>query len=395
MGTADKKILKADCRHFIGDRPCTFHKAEMVTCMDCSTYDPVETRILLIKLGAMGDVLRTTSILPTLTRHYTGSHITWITRRESLDLLEDNPLVDSLMDVEGGSMARLGVETFDLVINPEAGKESSALASIARGSEKKGFGLSPRGIVFPLNEGAEEIFHLGLFDDMKKRNRKSYEQLVCQLSDLPYERVPPMLHLTDDEMVFGEAFRRRNRIRRNRPVVGINTGGGGRWSLKQWTIEGFVELAARLYDQMGGQVLLLGGQAEAEINEDILSRLGGKAVDTGCFNSTKRFAGLIGLCDVVVTGDSLALHMALALKKRVVALFGPTSAAEVDLYGMGKKITAEMNCLCCYRRVCEKSPNCMESISAETVYRAVEEQTGCLDSVRDESFRHHSHVQRG
>jgi ADP-heptose:LPS heptosyltransferase len=392
METSGKEFVNADCRYFVGDRPCRFHKAEMVKCSDCPYYDPVETRILVIKLGAMGDVLRTTSILPTLGKRYSTPHITWVTRSESLDLLQNNPLVDSLMVVEGEDLVRLQVQMFDLVINPEAAKESAALASIARGKDKRGFGLSPGGFVFAFNRGAEEIFHLGLFDDMKRRNRKSYEELLCQLADLPYHRIPPMLRLTDDEIDFGKAFRKRRHIRRNRPVVGINTGGGGRWVLKRWTIEGFVELAGRLSERLEAQVLLLGGPAEVEINKDILSRLEGKAVDTGCFNSIRRFGALIGLCDVVVTGDSLALHMALALEKRVVALFGPTSAAEVDLYGMGKKITAKMDCLCCYREKCEKSQNCMESISAETVYQAVDEQIACLGGVTDEGVHHHSHI---
>jgi heptosyltransferase-2 len=58
----------------------------------------------------------------------------------------------------------------------------------------------------------------------------------------------------------------------------------------------------------------------------------------------------------------------------MVVLFGPTSAAEVDLYGLGRKITAEMDCLCCYRQTCDKSPNCMESISMDTVDRSIGEQ---------------------
>jgi hypothetical protein len=61
-----------------------------------------------------------------------------------------------------------------------------------------------------------------------------------------------------------------------------------------------------------------------------------------------------------------------------VVLIGPTSAAEIDLYGMGQKITAEMDCLCCYRQVCDRSPNCMESISTETVFRSVEEQLNLI-----------------
>ena len=370
--------IKLDCRYFLGDRPCRYHKTLGVKCSDCTTYSPGRMRILVIKLGAMGDVLRTTSILPTLVKQYEKPHITWVTRKESMDLLWNNPLVDSLVEYGADSLTRLQVETFDLVINPEASKESAALASIAQGKVKKGLGLSPQGSVFPFNPEAEEIFHMGLLDDIKKKNRKTYEELVCQLSDLPYERVPPILCLTDDEMQFTEGYRKEKRIQKSKPVVGINTGGGTRWLLKRWTVEGFMKVIERLSREKDVQILLMGGPTEIEINRDILAQFGQQVIDTGCLNPVRRFSTLVNLCDVLVTGDSLALHIGLALRKRMVVLLGPTSEAEVDLYELGKKITAEMDCLCCYRQTCDKHPNCMESVSADTVFQAIKEQMGFL-----------------
>jgi ADP-heptose:LPS heptosyltransferase len=325
----------------------------------------------------MGDVLRTTSILPTLTRHFKKPHLTWVTRKESLDLLEKNLFLDSVLETSGEGLARLQTETFDLVINPETSKESAALASMAKGKRKKGFGLSPKGFVYPFDSRAEELFTLGLFDDLKKSNKKTYEQLVCSLAGVPYQPTPPIFCLSEDEERGGQEFLTGKNLRK-RPVVGINTGGGTRWPLKRWTTEGFIELAKRLTRQLGVQVLLFGGPSEVEINETISRHLGKRVIDAGCFNSPRRFAALLNLCDVIVTGDSLALHIGLALHKRMVVLIGPTSAAEIDLYGMGEKITAEMDCLCCYRQVCDRSPNCMESISVETVFRSVEEQLNVI-----------------
>jgi heptosyltransferase-2 len=322
----------------------------------------------------MGDVLRTTSLLPTLASHLKSPHITWITRNESLDLLDRNPLLDTLLQTNAEGLGRLQVEAFDWVINPETTKESAALATLAHGKKKKGFGLSPAGSVFSYNKGAREIFRMGLWDDLKKRNRKTYEELICQLSDLPYQRVAPILSLKEEEIRRGLAFLSGKGFKQKRPVVGINTGGGTRWPLKRWTTEGFVDLGKRLSRRLETQVLLFGGPAEVEINRYISNRLGRYVIDTGCFNPPRQFASLLNQCDVVVTGDSLALHIGLALRKRMVVLLGPTSAAEIDLYGLGNKITAEMDCLCCYRQACDKSPTCMEGISVETVYQSVEEQ---------------------
>jgi ADP-heptose:LPS heptosyltransferase len=78
--------------------------------------------------------------------------------------------------------------------------------------------------------------------------------------------------------------------------------------------------------------------------------------------------------DVVVTGDTLAMHMSLALGRRTVVLFGPTSAAEIELYGLGEKVVPKMECLTCYKTSCDFVPNCMDLISTDMVERAVVRQ---------------------
>ena len=51
----------------------------------------------------------------------------------------------------------------------------------------------------------------------------------------------------------------------------------------------------------------------------------------------------------------------------------PTSHAEIELYGRGKKVFADLNCLCCYKQDCNKKPNCMDLITSETILHAIEE----------------------
>src|SRR5688572_32883598 len=72
-------IWKGDCRHFRGDVPCAPHKREGVHCDDCPHYDPIQGRILIIKLGAIGDVIRTTPLLRKLKADHPRAHITWLT----------------------------------------------------------------------------------------------------------------------------------------------------------------------------------------------------------------------------------------------------------------------------------------------------------------------------
>ncbi len=93
-------MLKIDCSFFKGDRPCDFNKNEGIVCDDCSHYKPISYKILIVKLDAIGDVLRTTSILKPIKKKYPDSYITWCTRESSKQLFSNNRLVDEIIIVE-------------------------------------------------------------------------------------------------------------------------------------------------------------------------------------------------------------------------------------------------------------------------------------------------------
>src|SRR5215470_12641112 len=117
-----------DCRFFLGDRPCVWHKRTAVLCT-CAHYEPVEERILIVKLDAMGDVLRSTALLPPLAAAHPRAAITWITRKESVPLLERNPYVAEVLELGPEVAVHLQTRVFDRVINLDASKISAALAS--------------------------------------------------------------------------------------------------------------------------------------------------------------------------------------------------------------------------------------------------------------------------
>jgi len=117
------------------------------------------------------------------------------------------------------------------------------------------------------------------------------------------------------------------------------------------------------------KVLLFGGKKEEERNKEIVSLVNNpKLIDTGCNNTLREFFSLINLCNILITSDTLALHIALALKKKVIALFGPTSPNEIEMYGLGKKIVSPKKCVVCYNRYCNEKPDCMQLISPKMIY---------------------------
>lgn len=363
--------LKTDCRHFKGDRPCAPHKRHGVICATCEEhYDPVQNRILITKLGAMGDVLRTTSLLPAIHRRWPQSSVTWVTAPESVLLVERHPLVDRTIAYTGSLPLELATERFDVVLNPDAALDSCALAHSARAATRSGFAFDRRGAPVPLTPGAEAWLEMGVRDDLKKANRRTYQEMMADVLNVPYQREPPELPITDAEEEVGSSLRNLHAPAAGKAIIGLNTGAGGRWLYKRWTEAGYTELIARL-DAEGHRVFLLGGPEELERNARLATASGGAAVDTGCHNTLGDFAGIVGACDVVVTGDTLAMHVAIARGVHTLVLFGPTSLHEIDVFDRGERLASDLDCLVCYLPVCDIRPHCMESLSVDRVHDAV------------------------
>ncbi len=362
-----------DCRFFVGDRPCTWHKATGALCL-CDHYQRIEERVLIIKLDAMGDVLRTTTLLPALTEAHPRASITWITKCEARPLLERNPYITEILDYGEDALLQLRVRAFDRVINFDAGKTSAALASAANGSRKDGFILDARGYVQPTNAAARKWLEMGLFDDLKRQGTKTYQDMMADIIGLSGRPHRYVLELTEEEREQGRMHLKKLGLDLTCPIIGLNTGAGRRWELKQWREEGYLELIERIAKKRPVQLVLLGGPEERARHGRLMSRSSVLLIDAGCDHPVRHFASLVGACSLVITGDTLAMHLSLALSRRTIVLFGPTSAAEIELYGLGEKVAPRMECLSCYKQKCDFVPNCMELITTDMVEAAVERQ---------------------
>jgi ADP-heptose:LPS heptosyltransferase len=372
---APPRTIAFDCRFFLGDRPCLWHKQEQAVCV-CGHYEPLRERVLIIKLDAIGDVLRTTTLLPPLRKAHPYAAISWLTRAEAAPLLENNPYLSQVIIYGPDAFTHLGARRFDRVINLDAGRISAGLAALAQSSRKDGFVLDPEGYVVSTNRAAKHCLEMGVFDDLKKNNQRTYQSLMAAILDVSDRETQYVLELREQELAAVRSHLTDLGVDLDSPVVGLNTGAGERWQFKQWRLDGFVELTRRIHDEMGAQVVLLGGPSERDRHAFLMKNSDRPVFDTGNDNSLRHFAALIAHCAVVVSGDTLAMHIALAAGRRVVALFGPTSAAEIELYGLGEKIVPDLDCLVCYKERCGLSPNCMDLISVDMVAAAVARQLG-------------------
>jgi ADP-heptose:LPS heptosyltransferase len=369
-GPHAQRQLRLDCRHYRGDRPCA-QGVQGVCPTECSAYTPQGTRIVVIKLGALGDVIRTTAILPGLKEAYPQSQITWVSRPAGVRALANHPLIDRLLPFDAETVCHLEYERFDLCLSLDKEPGPAALAMRIDAPERRGIGLSPHGSAYPLNEACAPYFELGLNDELKfHRNDKSYPQLVYEALELPYHGQRYALY--PDEAAQARAARlwRQWGVADRDTVIGLNTGAGRVFANKNWPPQKFVELARHLQCEEGWQVALLGGPEEASLNAQIARACPG-TIDTGCHHQELEFAAILQRCQVVVTGDTMGMHVAIAQQVPCVVLFGPTCHQEIDLAGRGEKLQTALDCAPCYRRRCDKTPNCMDDISMDQVLAAV------------------------
>jgi len=363
--------IKTDCLHFPLDRPCVFHKQKAVKCVNCKNYKPFSAKqktknILIIKLDAMGDVLRTTFLLCGLKQKY-GKNccITWLVSKNSAQVLYGNPLINKIILPELSVLGELCLERFDVVINLDLSPISLMLASAVCAEKKVGYWLKKdRQIAFS-NSYAKKWLSMSAFDDLKKANTKTYQYWMAKITELKKTNYPIYVPIAKESQEKATNFAKKYKLF-GKKIVGINPGAGGRWELKRWTRNGYKYLIDQL-SMKGFKVILLGGPQEAQLVDELVENSNGKAISIGTNNTIADFFAYLNLCDIVISGDTMAMHAALGLKKKVVALFGPTSSAEIELYGLGNKVVSSLNCLCCYKTNCGIKPNCMESITPEVV----------------------------
>lgn len=376
------EAIKHDCRYYTGYKPCG--KAE--TCVDCSAYAPQGVRVLILKLASMGDVLRTTAILPGLAKLFDRRHVTWVTAAESWELLQEHPSIDRLLAFSAETLATVQAEEFDLLLNFEKNPAACSLANLARAKIKKGFCHSPCGALAVVDADAHYALQLGLDDELKFRlNEKTYPEISYEMAGMTYAGEEYELALSPAQQQWSAEFRQERYKRPGELWVGVHTGCGRIFATKQWTLEGFAVLIEHLYTLDNVRVVLFGGQLEKSFNAALVTRCRSAysstaLLDAGCDNSLARFCALVDACDLMVCTDTLAMHVAIALRKRVVAFFGSTSAAEIDLFGRGRKIVTDFDCAPCYLRECDQSPTCMDELDPVVVFDAVQSEINILRS---------------
>lgn len=317
-------------------------------------------RILIINLDALGDVLMTTSILPAIKRAFPDSSIDWLTDPYATEVLRHNPFIDRVLPFCDDSVAEVLGRGYDLLISVDKGRRSCAAAELLSCPDKRGYGMNGFGQITFFNPEAEYAYRLGLDDHEKFRmNRKTGQQLLAESMGLEYCRDPYILVLTDEEKRFVAEYRAANGISSDTFAVGFNTGCSEAYPNKKLTIGRHVALIRKIGEKTDRvAVLLLGGKQETGRNSEIARRCGEEGVDcrvieTPTVEGLRRGILYIAACDALVTGDTSALHIGIALGLYTVSWYGTSCWTEIDLYDNGVKFYPEgLDCSPCWKSAC-------------------------------------------
>lgn len=350
------KNLTRDCIYFKGEMPCLPHKKEKVRCK-CQYYKKTGKKILIIKLGAVGDVIRTTPLITKLLKVYPDCEITWVT--DTPEVLPEGIITILKTDING--ITQLLADKFDILYNLDKAKTACALAKLIEAKQKIGYTIED-GKPIPINTEAITKYITGLDDPLMLANKKSYVEEIFDIVSLPFEKEKYLMKKP-------ASFEKPLPLLK-KPVIGLNTGCGARWTTRLWSTENWITLSKMLIKE-GYSVVLLGGPQEDKRN--LLIQKESNALYPGYF-SFEEFISLTDLCDLIVTGVTMALHIAIGLEKKIVLLNNIFNRYEFELYGLGKIIEPSIPCLGCFLSECEKrfdGISCMNLVKPDEVFDAI------------------------
>ena len=371
-------MAQIHCRHFSGYKPCK--KSDQCD-SQCRHYDAPRLSILIVHLGALGAVVRSTSLLRAIKRKYPSSMITWVTDSPAHKILSGHPLLDRVLTTAEADMLQISALEFDIGLVIDKSLKASGVLRRTTVDQIYGFDVFAKtGGIVPATAAAQELWELGLNDHKKFYiNKKPETQLMIEALELgEFQRDEYFLPLSSNEEIERLERRRQWLGSDKRILLGINTGCSEFMPHKKWTVEFHRQVIEALNNSFADiQIVLLGGPEDTTRNESISQDL---AVINSATTSGLR-DGLVSVaaCDIVLTGDSLGMHMAISQQKQVIAWFGPTCAHEIDLYDRGVKILSQSSCAPCWKRVCQKERMCYDQVSLTEIMNAVESsRTNCL-----------------
>ncbi|MEW6653930.1 MAG: glycosyltransferase family 9 protein, partial [Bacteroidota bacterium] len=203
-------------------------------------------------------------------------------------------------------------------------------------------------------------------------NQRSGLEIVHEVLELGYQKDEYVFEFTDEEKEFIAEYKKEISYDETKYYVGFNTGCSNLFPNKKMTIEQHVHLIKELAKDESLKIVLFGGKEDTERNQQIVDSLPdeikNKILNTPSTLGLRRGACFMSIADLVITGDSFGMHMAIGIKKKVIAWFGLSCVAEIEIYGRGEKIyQKDLECSPCWKKICPNNLECISMIDLDKI----------------------------
>lgn len=330
-------------------------------------------KILIIKPSSLGDVVQAMPVLRLLRLRYPDARITWWLAENLLPLLEDDPDLDEVIPFarsRGFSMAgvqkwfanvaRIRRESFDLVIDLQGLLRSGSFAWLAGGGRLVGLDLR--------REGARMFYDVAVARPQDRLHAVDWYFDVAKEIGLDvsvdYDWIPERA---------SAAKRVARKLTGNSAEI-IALIPGARWDNKRWPPGHFASAVGFIAKQKPtARFVIIGGSGDRELAREINSLGTVACLDLTGRTSIPEMIECLRRCRLVITNDTGPMHIAAALGRPVIGVFGPTDPGQTGPYGSNVRILrGELPCAPCMKSTCrwDSYMECLRSVSAVDVARA-------------------------
>jgi heptosyltransferase I len=373
--------------------------------VDLSNHD--FRRILLIKLSAVGDVVHTIPVLNKLRRRYPTAHLDWLVTPGIAELLRHHPAITNIIEFEREawskpwrltpfvSYARLASKlrqaAYDLVIDMHGQFRTAALTLATGAPARIGFDRPRAGVWDASPRKFSEQARKHAWQGAREGSWIAYtHHIPIPTLDLHavdrYLNVGPILGLEKAPADFSfpiqqSAVSRVDSLLRRHGVDNADLvimAPGTVWETKHWGSDKFSKVAGHFMSK-GFAVILTGSQRERVVCEEVADLAPG-AIDLAGMTTLSELAALIRRSAICITNDSGPMHLAVAVDRPVISIFGPTDPIWIGPYGRANAVLqADLECSPCYlRRLkhCGHGHACMRGVSPLAVIERAESILG-------------------
>jgi heptosyltransferase I len=341
-------------------------------------------KILILKPSSLGDVIQALPVMRLLKQHFVGAQIFWWIDSALAPLLEGDPDLAGVVRFERKrwgkprhwpemvrSIQWLRAQKFDLVIDLQCLFRSGAFAWLADGKFLAGLD--------EVREGAR-----GFYDLAVPRAGFHTHAVDWYLAVLPPLGVPVhenFVWLPERPQIAAGVNRKWPAAlaspshSTDRPSALIALQPGARWKNKCWPAGHFSALVRLVADQFpAARFAILGGKEDEPLGEIIARAAPERCLNLCGATSLPEMVEWIRRCDLMVTNDTGPMHVAAALEKPVVALFGPTEPRRTGPYGQLENVLRlDLPCSPCMKSVChfEQPEECLRALAPAAVFERV------------------------